>query len=453
MCKDTTKTSPKEDLKLSIKIGTTDKEDKADTAFPRDCSALDPLSVSGVYRIYPAALVEFDVYCDMDTMCGGWTVFQQRIDGTHNFFTDWNAYKTGFGDLNEEFWLGNDYLHSITSSGQHRLRVELEAYDGSTAYAEYSTFNIDDSKSDYILNISGYSGNAGDSFDYHNGMKFSTSDKDNDIASWNCATSSVGAWWYANCHSSNLNGRYGIVDDHTGVPIVYVHQLLYNATFGSTVTLNCSVSTTTSSTITEVYWQKWDECQIKYISSTTTSSSAKYSGSTVNTPSLTVFNAEGLDVASYTCFASNIAGTGYSTASFLNVSAAAFPRDCNDLGLLSGSGVYRIYPTTSVEFDVYCDKDIMCGRWTVFQKRFDGAYGFFRDWNAYKIGFGDLNQEFWLGNDYLHYITSSGQYRLRVELEAYDGSTAYAEYSTFSIGDSQSDYNLNVGGYSGNAGM
>ncbi|CAC5423554.1 Fibrinogen-like protein A,Ryncolin-4,Angiopoietin-related protein 1,Ficolin-3,Ficolin-1-B,Techylectin-5A,Ficolin-2,Ryncolin-1,Tenascin-R,Fibrinogen-like protein 1,Angiopoietin-related protein 4,Angiopoietin-1,Tenascin-X,Fibrinogen C domain-containing protein 1-A,Tenascin-N,Ryncolin-3,Tenascin,Fibroleukin,Fibrinogen C domain-containing protein 1,Ryncolin-2,Techylectin-5B,Angiopoietin-related protein 2,Microfibril-associated glycoprotein 4,Fibrinogen alpha chain,Ficolin-1-A,Ficolin-1,Fibrinogen C domain-cont len=235
------------------------------------------------------------------------------------------------------------------------------------------------------------------------------------------------------------------------VPIVFVHQLSYNATFGSTVTFDCTVSTTTSSTITDVYWQKTNECQTKNISSTTTSSSAKYSGGTVNTPSLTIMNADGLDVSSYTCFASNIAGTGRSSASFLNVSAAVFPRDCSALHPLSESGLYRIYPSASVNFNVNCDMDTKCGGWTVFQQRFDGAYDFFRGWNDYKTGFGDLHKEFWLGNDYIHYITSSGQYRLRVELEAYDGSTAYAEYSTFSIGDSLSGYILNVSGYSGTA--
>lgn len=103
-----------------------------------------------------------------------------------------------------------------------------------------------------------------------------------------------------------------------GVPTVFVHQLSYDATFSSTVTLQCTVSTTTSATITDVFWQKKNECQTKNISSSTRP--AKYSGGTVNTPSLTIFNADGLDVSSYTCFASNIAGTGQSSASFLNVS-------------------------------------------------------------------------------------------------------------------------------------
>lgn len=57
--------------------------------------------------------------------------------------------------------LGNDYLNYITSSGQNTLYIDLEAYDGSTAYAEYAIFSVGNSQSDYIINVSGYSGNAG----------------------------------------------------------------------------------------------------------------------------------------------------------------------------------------------------------------------------------------------------------------------------------------------------
>jgi hypothetical protein len=48
----------------------------------------------------------------------------------------------------------------------------------------------------------------GDSLDYHDGMKFSTHDQDNDESYNACAEKYHGAWWYDACHYSNLNGEY-----------------------------------------------------------------------------------------------------------------------------------------------------------------------------------------------------------------------------------------------------
>ena len=61
-------------------------------------------------------------------------------DGRENFTRDWEDYKNGFGDLNGEFWFGNEFLHSLTSSHSMRLRVELESFYGQTAWAEYEEF-------------------------------------------------------------------------------------------------------------------------------------------------------------------------------------------------------------------------------------------------------------------------------------------------------------------------
>ena len=102
---------------------------------------------------------------------------------------------------------------------------------------------------------------------------------------------------------------------------------------------------------------------------------------------------------------------------------------------------------------VYCDMDTDGGGWTVFQRRQDGSVDFYRDWNDYKRGFGNIGVEFWLGLDYIRWLLSlseSGN-ELRVDLGDGQGNRTYAKYSTFSVGDESTKYVLGVSGYSGNS--
>ena len=115
-------------------------------------------NISGVYKIDPDGLGEFEVFCDHKTAGGGWTVFQKRIDGSVDFYRVWDEYKRGFGNLSGEFWLGLDKIHRLTASNSSKLRVDLERFNGATAFAEYSSFSVANETAKYQLSLGYYSG-------------------------------------------------------------------------------------------------------------------------------------------------------------------------------------------------------------------------------------------------------------------------------------------------------
>lgn len=162
---------------------------------------------NAVYVLYPAESLStgIRIYCDQTTEGGGWIVFQRRQDGSVDFERTWADYKTGFGNLDGEFWLGNDNLHALTSAGFNELRIDMEDFEGNKAYAKYSYFMVKSEREKYALEVRGYSGDAGDSLIYHKGIAFYTKDRDNGNS---CSKMNKGAWWYRNCHYSNLNGLY-----------------------------------------------------------------------------------------------------------------------------------------------------------------------------------------------------------------------------------------------------
>ena len=176
----------------------------------RDCSDYASSgNPSGRYTITPKDGLSFDVYCDMDLHGNGWTVFQRRYAFT-DFYRGWNQYVEGFGNIDGEFWLGLGKINQLTETGNWLLRIDLESYDDTRAYAEYQSFSIGGALTEYNLSIGEYSGTAGDSLSIHDGKQFSTRDRDNDgVSGFHCAQSRNGAWWYSNlgqCGNSNLNG-------------------------------------------------------------------------------------------------------------------------------------------------------------------------------------------------------------------------------------------------------
>uniref|UniRef100_A0A8C5Q3Y7 Fibrinogen gamma chain n=1 Tax=Leptobrachium leishanense TaxID=445787 RepID=A0A8C5Q3Y7_9ANUR len=186
--------------------------------------------LSGLYYIKPLkAKQQFLVYCDIEPSGSAWTVFQRRLDGSLDFKKNWIQYREGFGYLSPnddtEFWLGNEKVHQITQQSPHPyvLRIELQDWDNQKSTADYHTFKLGTEKDNYRLTYSYFiDGDAGDSFDgfdfgddasdkfftSHNGMQFSTYDKDNDKFDGNCAEQDGSGWWMNKCHAGHLNGKY-----------------------------------------------------------------------------------------------------------------------------------------------------------------------------------------------------------------------------------------------------
>jgi len=139
-------------------------------------------------------------------------LIQQNVDASTFFNRSWAEFKVGFSDTRGNYWLGNDLLSQLTLSRRYKLRFDIQDRNLSWYYTEYSSFFVFGESRNYTLHVSGYSGNAGDSFSYHNGMMFTTYDRDNDP--WthtnsrnndNCAVLYACGFWYKSCGNCHVN--------------------------------------------------------------------------------------------------------------------------------------------------------------------------------------------------------------------------------------------------------
>ncbi|XP_017867452.1 PREDICTED: microfibril-associated glycoprotein 4 isoform X1 [Drosophila arizonae] len=186
---------------------------KDEKSYPTSCltsSFNESKIASGIRTIKVPGMAPFSVACDNCLAGYGWLVIQRRINGSLNFYRNWEEYKQGFGSLDGEFFIGLEKLRAITALEPFELYIVLEDFNGTTRSARFDEFAIGSEEDDYALYVLGaYSGNAGDSLRSHQKMKFSTYDRDNDREFHrNCAFLHVGAWWYNSCVDSNLNGQY-----------------------------------------------------------------------------------------------------------------------------------------------------------------------------------------------------------------------------------------------------
>ncbi|XP_012938614.1 angiopoietin-related protein 7-like [Aplysia californica] len=134
---------------------------------------------------------------------------------------------------------------------------------------------------------------------------------------------------------------------------------------------------------------------------------------------------------------------------------------------------------------VVCDTVTDQGGWIVIQRRVSADVDFFRGWEDYKNGFGDLHGNFWLGLEKIHQLTSQAsclrfkiycsglhmnlqlvlifyglfslslrfhhqvRHELRFDLR-FQGKNYYASYDKFSLSGETDNYRIQISGFSGN---
>ena len=77
------------------------------------------------------------------------------------FKRDWEDYKTGFGFLSTEFWIGNERLSFLTNQVMNELRIDVTLSNGLSVYVNYNSFRISDEWGQYkLVDAEDVSGNS-----------------------------------------------------------------------------------------------------------------------------------------------------------------------------------------------------------------------------------------------------------------------------------------------------
>ncbi|XP_071836774.1 uncharacterized protein [Apostichopus japonicus] len=391
--------------------------------YPRDCHEVlsqCPSSINdGVYVIKPDGYPEpFEVYCNNSLGDGGWTVIQRREDNSINFNRTWDDYENGFGFLSHEFWLGNEKISYITNQKKYQLRMDLTTATGISFFVTYETFCISDSFSHYKLVSTGeYTGAADTYFEWCSTNKVLNRCKCEGSCADPTCTESCSRTPTCVCPDGFLmDGKDCIPRDNcscfieeaeNGQGVVLAEGEVY---VNPSCTKRCSCNSGLLS------------CDDTYRCSP--------NGNCEERQSI------------LQCYCN----TGYTGDGVECTQATSV--DCGRLRGATSNSIQSIQPAgwTEVPFEVVCD-DTDGGGWLVFQRRVDSSVDFFLYWDDYKDTFGDVDGNFWLGNDKLAALTSQTQYELRIDFVSKSGEHYYAKYSSFSVGNEATNYLLSVSGY------
>ncbi|XP_013405561.1 fibrinogen-like protein A [Lingula anatina] len=127
-----------------------------------------------------------------------------------SFHRNWNAYKVGFGDPREQFWIGNDALYALTNQGDYSMQIDMLSCDGNAYYVRWNLFRIQDESQKYkvaAISVDSYNTSSNSYLTENVNWKFGTYDND-EGHSRNCSDDHGGGWWYTDCTRWHLTGYY-----------------------------------------------------------------------------------------------------------------------------------------------------------------------------------------------------------------------------------------------------
>ncbi|XP_078085276.1 fibrinogen-like protein 1-like protein [Mustelus asterias] len=177
--------------------------------FSRDCNELfeQGFNENGLYVIKPEPVAKMPpivINCNMSYDCSGWTVLHRNTRQSEMTWNEtWSAYKYGFGNIQGDHYIGNEYIHFLTTQKWYKARVIMDDEKRGQSYAEYDIFRLGNGMTHYRLHLGAYKGGAGDALAINENMvdnlPFSSRDEDRDGDVDNCASKYGGGWWYDSC--------------------------------------------------------------------------------------------------------------------------------------------------------------------------------------------------------------------------------------------------------------
>ncbi|KAL8584946.1 hypothetical protein ACOMHN_043582 [Nucella lapillus] len=171
--------------------------------------------MSGIYKARPLKSPgPISLYCDSSAH----NLILKRWLGNVTFNVTMKNYVTGFGKVGQDFWLGLENFHLLTTTNgfTYTLGVQLNNLSSSSFFQHYYRgFRVKGKAEGYSMTFtkSAYASSPAtplkDCFTPLKDFSFSTYDNDNDNNSnRNCAADYGGGWWYGpNCSQCNLVGQ------------------------------------------------------------------------------------------------------------------------------------------------------------------------------------------------------------------------------------------------------